>query len=268
MSGDREELEFGPYRLATAFLAMLPLFVAYELGVGGGGPRNSAELFAGRLFELFGAHAALVRWIALGAASVLAFAFALAERGVDEDSFARLFARQLGEGLVAALCLGPLLVAALSVFGVSLAELMAPVSSTARGVGAPPPLSLLARIMGGAAWEELVFRLAAYGVLFLATVRLVHFFGAKATDAAPAGDLVAILGSSLLFAAFHLDLLTRLFGDGGEPFDRGIFLWRLLAGLCLAGLFRWRGLAVAAWAHALFNAALLLGVAPDVFSAG
>ena len=69
----------------------------------------------------------------------------------------------------------------------------------------------------------------------------------------------------MIFAAFHLDVVTRLLGVGGEDFDRGLFLWRLLAGLSLAALFRWRGLAVAAWAHGLFNGALLLGAGPGVF---
>lgn len=265
-----EELEFGPWRLATAFLATLPLFLAYELGVRASSARNSAELLACLVLAPLGDGAVLARRLALGLAFAVAFVFVLAERGEARDGDdARpaigLLARQVGEGLFAALLLGPLLVGALSVFDVPLERLWA-AASFAPTPGAPPPLALVARIAGGAAWEELVFRLALYSLLFLATVRLIHFFGASTRDAAPAGDLVAILGSSVVFAAFHLEPLTRLFGAGGEPFERGVFLWRLLAGLSLAALFRWRGFAVAAWTHAFFNGALLLGAGPGVFS--
>ena len=44
--------------------------------------------------------------------------------------------------------------------------------------------------------------------------------------------------------------------------------WRLLAGILLAGLFRWRGLGVCAWAHGLFNLGLVLGAGPGVFQGG
>lgn len=257
-----DALEFGPHGLAAAFLASLPLFAAYEWGIAGGAPRNSAELLVGRAFDLLGERADLARRLALLAAALAALAVLLARREEERAPLPRALARQLGEGLLAALCLGPLLVGALSVFHVSLAALGTPGPRP----GAPPPLELLARVAGGAAWEELVFRLAAYGIVFLAVVRLAAFFGVAAASAAPAGDLAALLATSVFFAAFHLDLLTRPLGAGGEPFERGVFLWRLLAGLCLAALFRWRGLAVAAWAHGIFNAALLLGAGPGVFA--
>jgi hypothetical protein len=37
-----------------------------------------------------------------------------------------------------------------------------------------------------------------------------------------------------------------------------------LGGLALGLIFRWRGPGVAAWAHALFNVALWIGIDPDV----
>lgn len=260
---DSETFEFGPYRLAVGFLATVPLFAAYELGLLDSASRNTAELLAGRVFELFGPHATLARVLTLLFFAALALVYALGDRDEDDDSLAHVCARQLGEGMLAALVLGPLLVLALSFFDVSV-EALTP--DGAHG-GPAPPLGLSARVVGGAAWEELLFRLGVYGVLFLITVRLAHFFGLGVRNASPAGDLVALLGSSVIFAAFHLDVVTRLFGVGGEDFDQGLFLWRLLAGLSLGALFRWRGLAVAAWAHGLFNGALLLGAGPGVFAA-
>ncbi|MFT5463465.1 MAG: membrane protease YdiL (CAAX protease family), partial [Planctomycetota bacterium] len=78
-------------------------------------------------------------------------------------------------------------------------------------------------------------------------------------------DLCAILFSSVAFAAFHLEVFTRWLGVGGEVYDGPTFLWRLLAGVLFAGLYRWRGLGVVAWAHGLFNLAVLLGADPSVF---
>ena len=270
-----DEIRFGPYRLAVSVLATAPLFVAYELGLLASERRNVAELLASRSFEPFGDQAPLVRMIVVACGLLAALWFAVREERerlfdpeeeLDEEATTarRLLGRvlrQIGEGALAALCMGPLLVLALSLFDVTVAALE---PGMAGGQG-PPPLSLAARIAGGAAWEELVFRLGAYAALFLLTVRLVHFFGVGLSEASPAGDLIGLLGSATLFAGFHLEALTRFFGVGGEPFDSGIFLWRLLAGLVLATLFRWRGLGVAAWAHAIFNLALLLGSGPGVF---
>ena len=74
-----------------------------------------------------------------------------------------------------------------------------------------------------------------------------------------------MLGSATLFAAAHLAAYTAWLGPGGEPYDASVFTWRLLAGILLGLVFRWRGPGVAAWTHGLFNLALLLGAGPDVF---
>ena len=72
--------------------------------------------------------------------------------------------------------------------------------------------------------------------------------------------------TSLAFAAVHLEVLASHLGPGGEPYDPYVFLWRLLAGILLALLFRWRGPGVAAWCHACFNVALLLGAGAEVLT--
>ena len=75
-------------------------------------------------------------------------------------------------------------------------------------------------------------------------------------------ELAALLGAALLFGGFHLDGAQRLIGHTGEPFHGGAFLWRVSAGILLGALFRWRGLGVSAWAHAVYNLALALGLGP------
>ena len=76
---------------------------------------------------------------------------------------------------------------------------------------------------------------------------------------------VALVGSSLEFAAAHLDGSLSWRGFGGEPWDAALFTWRALAGGVLLVLLKVRGLGVAVWTHALFNAAMLLGGGPAVF---
>ncbi len=78
-------------------------------------------------------------------------------------------------------------------------------------------------------------------------------------------DGLAIAASATVFAASHLGVFTQVLGPGGEPFRAGVFTWRLLAGILLGTLFRWRGPGVAAWAHALFDLFLSIGAGPDVF---
>ena len=97
-----------------------------------------------------------------------------------------------------------------------------------------------------------------YGTLFLAA-RRTSVFGLERLAFLPA-ELAALLGSALLFAAFHLAGAQRLLGGEGEPYQRGLFLWRVSAGILLGALFRWRGFGVAAWAHGVFNLGIALGI--------
>jgi membrane protease YdiL (CAAX protease family) len=128
---------------------------------------------------------------------------------------------------------------------------------------APEPargLAALGRLVGAAPWEELLFRVGVYGGLFLLVRRSAGFLGLATPLARAGGELAALLASAVLFALFHLEPVQRLLGSPGEPFHRGVFLWRVAAGILLGALFRWRGFGVAAWAHAVFNLGLALGI--------
>ena len=264
LPSSEEELDEGRPEtgIALGFLGCLPLFLAYEWGLHaapGPTPRNAAEVVGTIALRPAGEWEGALRLVVFLGVAVAALLH-LARR---EVSIGRGLLLRALEGLAAAILLGPILIAWVDLVEGPMLELAAgPLSS------AGPSLERAARLVGGAAWEELLFRVAAYGLLFLAGRRLAGFLGVPKVPAELVGEFVGLLGSSLLFAAFHLDLVTRLVGSGGEPFDGSIFLWRLAAGMCLGLLFRWRGLAACAWAHAFFNLALVLGAGPEVLRRG
>jgi hypothetical protein len=150
--------------------------------------------------------------------------------------------------------------------------LLGPALGAAR-LAAPAPqatgLATAARVLGAAAYEELVFRLGLVSLCVLVAGALLRFLlGARdAARRAPSAAAVALaLGAAALcFAAFHLAAFTSWLGAGGEAWNAAAFTWRALAGMLLGGLFLARGIGVAAWAHGLFNLALYLGAGPDVF---
>jgi len=238
--------------LAAGLLGMLPLLLLYEFAQRSGlGWRNSSERLATQVFGLFGAWEDALRLTAV--LLVGAVVVALCVR--DRLPLVPLVGRQFVEGTLGAIALGPIIVLSLHLLDPKVAF----TSSGATPVG----LEVLGAV-SGAAWEELVFRVFVYGVLFLAARRLALFAGQGERGARWTAEAVGLLGSSLLFAAFHLELLSGWLGKGGEEFRADAFTFRFLAGILLGALFRWRGPAVSSWSHGLFNLSLAVGVAPGV----
>jgi hypothetical protein len=238
--------------LAAGYLAALPLFAAYEIGLfvlARSAARASAERVVGGILVLFGAELQLARIAVLIACAVLAWA--RVRRLGAPPELVRRIPRALGEGCAAGILLGPLLVLLQRVLD---APPMGALREPAR------TLPWLLRLIGAAPWEELLFRVGVYGLLFLAVRHASGFLGLETRAARFASELAALLGSALLFAAFHLDAVQRLLGFPGQPFHAGLFTWHVTAGILLGGLFRWRGFGAAAWAHALFNLGLALGI--------
>ena len=246
--------------LALGFLALVPLIVAHEWGAEA--LQRSVVNFAAVLLALplapFGEHALEASWI------VYAFFAAASLVALFRAEYALLprLLRVCGEGALAAVVLGPLLVFlcwALQLTGEGSALRSSPPAHA-------PALAWAAVLSGGAAFEELVFRLGVLSLSYLAARRGLLALGASSRAAGLVAELAALLCSAVVFAASHLRfVVTGLAGAGGEPFDSAIFTWRVLAGILLGILFRWRGMGVAAWAHALFNLALTIGAGPEVF---
>lgn len=247
--------------IALGTLAMLPLFVVYEAAISanGGGARNAAEMLLSLPLTPFASGGGNVDT----ARRIVLVACALAAGWSCFHAHLALSARILRvavEGAVAAILLGPLLIGLEHLLGV---PVIAPLAE-----GPPrvlPPLALAAVHVGGAAYEEIVFRVGLQSLLYLLARELVLFLTDSRVLARWLAEAAALLLGGLIFAAAHLAAFSALLGPGGEVFDATIFTWRALAGMLLGALFRWRGPGVSAWAHALFNLALFIGAGPDVF---
>ncbi len=241
--------------LALGFLAMIPMFVAYEysLAVDPSLPPSQSEQVLFRILVLFPDLEVPLRRAILLIGAVVALVLCYRRRLALVPSLIRIGV----EGFFGALALGPALALGMRLFG-GFQDSVAPLA-------ADTSVPVAARVFGAAAFEELLFRVAIYGALFVLLRRVLIFFGSSDRSSSWAAEALAALGSSVGFAAIHLSVCTAWLGSGGEPFDPAIFAWRFLAGLMLALLFRWRGPGVAAWSHGLFNLALLIGAGPEIF---
>ncbi|MCY2960057.1 MAG: CPBP family glutamic-type intramembrane protease [Planctomycetota bacterium] len=258
-AGDRADhaaVESGLERtLALGWIAVLPLVVAYELALAlePASPRNTAEYVLTLPFQGLFAHPELGRYGLEIVATLLAgWAVFHGELGL-----VRRATRIAVEGFVGAILLGPLLLLLLHALEVSPPAIGRPESV--------PSLTLAALLVGGAAFEEVVFRVGVFAALVVLARATFDWFLGLPRTARVLAEITALVGSAVVFAAAHLAPVVGLVSPGGEPYDGARFAWRATAGLALALLFRWRGMGVAAWCHAFFNLALALGAGPEVF---
>ncbi len=251
---DEEEPEPGEDDLAPAELtrtlrfglfAMAPLLLIYELAVslGDGVHRAVSEsLLILPFAALAGGDAALARRVVVG----LALALALFDSWRHVEAAGRRAVRVAVEGALAALLLIPLL---------DLVARRVPVSAPH---GAELGLADAAAAMGGAAYDELLFRILLLSVAFVGLRALLGVAGVRGRLA----SLLAAGGAALVAAAAQamtpLEPVAAFVGAAGEPFDAGVFAWRVVAGVYLAALLLMRGVGVAAWAHALHHLVTIL----------
>ena len=102
------------------------------------------------------------------------------------------------------------------------------------------------------------------GYCFLTMLELQASLAGGARLGRPTAEVVGLFGSALGVAAAHTSGVLPFLGGAGRPFDPALFTWLALAGILLGLIFRLRGPGVGAWTHALFNAALWIGIDPDV----
>ncbi|MFN0007757.1 MAG: type II CAAX prenyl endopeptidase Rce1 family protein [Planctomycetota bacterium] len=247
--------------IAAGYLAMLPLLLFYEAAAGGP-DRSVAEVVATLPLTPLGSAAASVRLALLLVLAVLAGWRVFRESREDgHPGLLPIVGRIVLEGALAALCLGPLLLALLWALDVDLASIRIGLSNAASWT----PLERAGYLAGAAAWEEIVFRIGVQSLLWLLAAECLRALAVNRSVVVPLAEGLSIGGAAALFAASHLAAFVAVLGPGGEPFDPAVFTWRCLAGILFGALFRWRGPGVAAWTHALFDLALSIGAGPDVF---
>lgn len=126
----------------------------------------------------------------------------------------------------------------------------------ALGVAFKGPLVGVVMSAGAGLYEELLFRVLLFD---LGGRALVYAFGSFAKPG-PRSSLAFRwwvtwlawgLVSALLFSAWHH------VGDLAEPFTMQAFVFRFVCGSFFCGLYAFRGLAVAAWTHALYDVGVL-----------
>lgn len=217
--------------LAVSLVAVLPLVGIYEVGIVALRSRveNHAGLLVKRMIGVLGMDVYLV----LTGAVALSFVLAVAVKAFGSArGFRDYWAMLLEAGLYAAL-LGPLVYLVQS--------RLTPLSAS---IGAADRLLQALLYVGAGVWEELVFRLAFLGGLLFLTIRLLR-------GNALVFGVLGVLLTSVAFAGFHH------VGALGEPFSSARFLFRFLAGTCLALVYLFRGLGICVYTHAFYNVGLL-----------
>ncbi len=215
---------------AVGLFAVLPLWIAYEALRQTLTPseRNGAEALVTNALFLMRPHGLVVLRIVFAVTVVLA-AVSILRRRLPWGKVALVSAL---EGTVYGLMLGPLS-----------AVLMQTVALDAFGPTRDRLAANLVGSLGAGIFEEAVFRLGLLSLLALAAARSCVAFGLPKA----LGVAFAILASGALFSLFHH------LGAGGEPFDGGVFTFRLMAGVLLGVLFVFRGFAVVVYTHAFYD---------------
>jgi membrane protease YdiL (CAAX protease family) len=109
-----------------------------------------------------------------------------------------------------------------------------------------PTLRQLVPYLGAGIYEEVVFRLLLYSLMFW-LMRRVNVAESMST-------FLAAVGSATLFSAAHH------VGPNGDPYGNYVFLFRLVAGLYFALIFHFRGFGIAVGTHACYNVMVSVGV--------
>lgn len=211
----------------TGLLLTIPVFLLYHLGILAIDLRNGVDLVSSLTFELLDRSLLAYVGVTLGyAAAIAVTAYVLRKRGSIKP--AELLP-VLGESV---------LLAVLMFFLVGWATQQ--IFSVQVGPGAMSPFEKLVMAAGAGFHEELVFRAGFFAGGTAVLHRLARLSEVKAA-------WIAAMASSVVFSAIHYA------GPLGDPFNLVSFTFRILAGLYLAAVYRFRGFAVAVYTHAIYD---------------
>lgn len=230
--------------LRYSLLFALPLLLLYEglatllSGSAMAGVRNGADVLVKTLFVAVGGpHGlALFGFVLLGTGGWFAWRDH-ARRGTALRG--QVFAWMLLESILLAMVFGQVVAYLTSwlLYGPLVVATQGPVQTL--------PLTVqLVVSLGAGIYEELLFRvLLVSGILWL---------GLRLRWRRSVAIGVAIGLSALIFSAFHY------IGPFGDQLTAPSFVFRLVAGVLLSGLYVARGLGITAWTHALYDVGLAL----------
>jgi hypothetical protein len=215
----------------------IPLLIAYEglaLFLNHSdlyGIRNSADV----LLKLFLAYMGIHGFFGFGAAIIVALILFHVVGGGPRFGSIRIgvLVWMLAESLVYSLVFGAIVGAVTSLL-----------------LAQPFPMSRSAQILvslGAGIYEEFVFRVLLLAALVFFLHRLLHLRRSVAYGVA------AVLGAAL-FSAFHY------IGPFADPLQLPSFVFRLIAGLILTGLYLARGYGITAYTHSLYDLWLTFGM--------
>ena len=232
-------------RTATfSFISTVPLLLAYEVLVRIanwgelGQIRVGADVWLHQLFALFGLTGTTALSVGILATGV---AIVYWERKKHIPLRPSYFGAILAESTIFAIVLtGVVSMVVGAIF------MMAPQAHVLAATFEQHGLLMqIALSLGAGFYEELFFRVLLVGGLYVALNYLLN-------DQTRSYVWAAFIGA-LLFSAVHY------IGPFGDVFTVSSFTYRLLFGLALNGLFLWRGFAVAAWTHAIYDVLLVIG---------
>ena len=225
---------FGRGDLATSLLLVFPLFLAYEVGVMFSPTVNGVDFVTRWVFAAVGYDRE--RFLLVHLVLALGFLGLLLHLRRSRSFSLRVFPSVVLEAALYALTMGTVIALLMErVLGLGLDPGNLALGHRAQAV----VLSL-----GAGVHEELVFRLGLMGGASAALV----LAGVKRSVAVA----IALVASAALFSAAHHA------GPLGEPFERGVFVYRALAGIVFGLIFYFRSLAHAAYAHFLYDLYVLL----------
>lgn len=223
------------YDPMTSLVLVVPVFLIYHLGILFMDRRNGVDLASVVFFGILKQSVALYVGVTLAiAAALIGVGFILRKKGK-----ARVFAfvPVLLESLVWAI-----------VMTFTVGWLTASVLPNAALQVAPTPMGPIDKIVmscGAGFHEELVFRVLLFGG--------IAFFLRRVLALRQSWSFVlALVLSSAVFSGIHY------IGALGDDFSVASFTFRFFAGAFLALLYRFRGFAVAVYAHTLYDVLVLL----------
>lgn len=225
-----------PRNLLTSLVLVFPLFLIYQLGVLFTLPvLNGADFLTVFLFGNLGLSSG--SYLALTFAVATAFAIGVAVLRHRQRFDPRLIVPVLVESAIYALTMGSLIVFVMT-RGLGISPRLAGGAGgfvAQQGIGTRVVMSL-----GAGVYEEAVFRL---GIMTGLVALFDRVFGLRRWLAV----VIALVVSAALFSAMHH------IPPYGDPLRLGIFVFRLLAGMCFGLLYWHRGFAVAVYTHALYD---------------